>query len=93
MWPHMWNGAWWPGGLFMGLFWLVLFGLVVFLAVYAAQNWNRRQTAGGPPTSRGTSGEREASGERETPREVLDRRYAEGEISRDEYEQMKRDLE
>ena len=29
----------------------------------------------------------------ETPREILDQRYAGGEITKDEYEQMKHDLE
>lgn len=31
-------------------------------------------------------------GRRETPREILDRRYASGEISKEQYEEMKRTL-
>jgi putative membrane protein len=34
----------------------------------------------------------ERGSSRPTAREILDRRYAAGEISRDQYEQMKRDL-
>lgn len=85
MWgQHMWDGAWWPWGLLMGIFWLVLFGAIIFLAVYAARQWTANERmAGGPPTG----------SRRESPREVLDRRYAKGELSREEYEQMKDDLE
>jgi len=38
-------------------------------------------------------GERPAEPPRETPLEILQKRYARGEISREEYERMKRDLE
>jgi putative membrane protein len=33
-----------------------------------------------------------ASGHTETPREILDQRYARGEITREQYELMKKDL-
>jgi putative membrane protein len=39
----------------------------------------------GPRTGRG--------GERETPREILDRRFASGEIAQDQYEALKRALQ
>ena len=87
MWDHMWNGPMMgPWGFAMGIFWLVLFGLVVFLAVYLArQSGAGLQRAGGP---RGAGPE-----PKESPREILDRRDAEGELSREEYDQMKADLE
>lgn len=91
MWQHMWNGngpGMWPWGFMMGFVWLVLFGLVIFFAVYAARQWSadRREAAGGP------SGGPHREQPEESPREILDRRYAEGELSREEYERMKDDL-
>lgn len=37
------------------------------------------------------SGRKDKKGE--TPKEILDRRYAEGDLSREEYQKMKKDLE
>ncbi len=77
----MWmNGGWgWmPWGWIFPLFFLVL--MVVFMAF---------MMRGGPMC--GSS--RKTPGPGETPREVLDRRYARGEITREEYQQMRKDLE
>ena len=60
----------------MGLWWLLLVALVVALGVLAF----RRAGSDNP------------SAPRETARDILDKRYARGEIGRDEYEQKKRDL-
>jgi putative membrane protein len=35
---------------------------------------------------------RDGGGQRETPREILDRRFASGEVSKEQYEEMKRTL-
>ncbi len=79
MMPH------WGWSLLMGLFWLlILAGLIVGI-MWLVREYGGREFAGGPaqgPPDR-----------RESPREILDRRYAEGELSREEYEEMKRDLE
>jgi putative membrane protein len=64
----------------MWIMWIggfVLFVLLVFLVVYGFRNGGRGTT---PPP-------------REPPLDVLKRRYAAGEISREEYEQMRKDLE
>jgi putative membrane protein len=60
----------------MGLWWLLLVALVVALGVLAY-----RRAGGDNP-----------SAPRETARDLLDKRYARGEIGRDEYEQKRRDL-
>jgi len=81
MW-HTGDGmGWWMlwGGLMMVLFW----GAIIALIVWAVQSVGRRddghaQSAATPPR---------------TPLEIAKDRYARGEISRDEFEQMKRDLE
>lgn len=75
----------WGWGLLMGIFWLlVIAGLIVGI-MWLVREYSGREFAGGP--------ERQPPGERESPREILDRRYAEGEITREEYEAMKRDLD
>jgi putative membrane protein len=81
MW-HTGDGmGWWMlwGGLMMILFW----GAIIALVVWAVQSVGRRddghaQSGARPPR---------------TPLEIARERYASGEISRDEFEQMKRDLE
>lgn len=72
-------GGWgWGFGILGMLFWLALIVLVVVL-VWRLLERDRR----GAP-------HHEAS--RETPVEILKRRYAAGEIDRDEFERMKREL-
>ena len=65
------------GMLFMGLFWVVLIVGAVWL-VSALFQTGRSQNMGG--------------GHSQTPREILDQRYARGEITREQYELMKEDL-
>lgn len=67
----------------MGFCWvfMLLFWVLVILAIVALVKW----LAGSMSTKAGT--------EEMTPREILERRYARGEISREEYERMKRDLQ
>ena len=64
------------GGLWMVLFW----GGIILLMVWGIKKL----------TERGGSGS--GYGDRPSPIDVLKDRYAKGEISRQEFEQMKRDL-
>jgi putative membrane protein len=66
------------GGLLMILFW----GVLIFGAV-----WVIRSLFPGGTNIFSQSQDRE-----ESPKEILDRRYARGDISREEYERMKQDL-
>lgn len=70
-----WDGygtTWWGGGMmFMGLFWILLFGLSIWLISWITQ--------------RGATAEKI-----ESPRQVLDRRLASGEIKVTEYAQTRR---
>ena len=83
MW-HTGDGmGWWMlwGGLMMVFFW----GAIIALVVWAVQSLGRgeaghTQRGGATPPAR-------------PPLEIAKERYARGEISRDEFEQMKRDLE
>jgi putative membrane protein len=81
-----WGWGWmFSGGLMMVLFWGVLIALVV-LAV-------RGLTGGASSTTNDThvgATRREAGA---PPLEILQARYARGEISREEYETIRRDLQ
>lgn len=81
-WPgHMWGngmGGWWGFGMIFGwLFWLVLLVLAVLLV------W---RLARGHPLTGGTPHAHE------TPLDILKKRYARGEIDKEEFEAKKRDL-
>lgn len=76
MWQHHDSMMPWGWGVGMWLIWIVLF-LAIFLTVYFAVR---------------SSGEKRVTGEHgsdASPEEILDRRFAEGEISKEEYEEKK----
>ncbi|HVC29756.1 MAG TPA: SHOCT domain-containing protein [Steroidobacteraceae bacterium] len=75
--------GWWPGFGFMWIFPLLfLIVVIVFLS------------RGGPGRFwRGGWHDNRRDEKRESPREILDRRYASGEISKEQYEEMRRTLE
>jgi putative membrane protein len=64
------------GGLFMLLFWGLI---IVGLVLLVRWLWDHTRTAGG-------------QGGLESPLEILKRRYAKGEINKEEFDRMKRDL-
>jgi putative membrane protein len=64
------GGMGWAAWLGMGLFWLVLIGVIVFLVVRLLPS----------------SGPRGDGGTRETAEEILDRRFARGEIDIETYQ-------
>ena len=80
-WPgHMGGngmGGWWGFGMiFGGLFWLALLVLAVLLIWRLARGGS---LGGGPHTQ-------------ESPLDILKKRYARGEIDKEEFESRKRDL-
>jgi putative membrane protein len=81
-----WTGGWgggWGGGFFPGNLWsLLLWGLVIVLLVYLATRLFRTGT--GHPLS--------ASRDRDDSLSILKTRLARGEISTEEYTQMKKVL-
>ncbi len=91
----MWGG--WCGRVFGGMGTWGIFGPIfnllfavgliigfVMLAIWAV----RRLSSG----STGTGRQMRQSGRAQTPLDILDARYARGEITRDEYQEMKADL-
>lgn len=73
----LWMAVWW-------LFALVLLVLAVLAVVWLTRNLGGDR--GRPPAGR-------QSGAVASARETLDLRYARGELSRDEYHQVRRDLD
>jgi putative membrane protein len=65
-----------------GSVWMLLFWALVIGAIVLAVRWFAASSGGEPTAAR-----------RETALDVLKRRYASGEIGRDEFETRKRDLE
>ncbi|TAK80686.1 MAG: SHOCT domain-containing protein [Betaproteobacteria bacterium] len=78
-----WGGWGWGmgfGGIFMILFWALIVVGIVALAKWLF-------SAGGSSGSAGTGGSGKSA------LDILKERYAKGEINREQYEQMRRDLE
>lgn len=74
-----WDHMTGPGGFGGILMWLIVI-IVIAVVLYLVLN---RNLSTGPP----------GSGTRGSPLDVLKRRYAEGEISKEEFDRMKREIE
>lgn len=72
------GGSWWMG---LGWIFMILFWVLIILGVVALVRWL------------GMAGGDRREAQRKAPLEILQERYARGEIERDEYEQKRRDLE
>lgn len=77
MWPHMWYGGGWWFVMMMGM---IIFWIMVFIGLYLIYRALAQRPASGPPPA-------------ETPRAILDRRLASGDISPDVYDALRRKLE
>ena len=74
----MWHDMGFGGMMWYGwLFWIIIIGLVVYLIVKLT-------------TQKGGEGPHGPS--QETPMDILKKRYARGEISKEEFDRMKKDL-
>lgn len=71
-------GGWGSG---FGWVFMILFWALIILGIVAMVKWLMGTSSGS------------RSGSSKSARELLDERYARGEIDREEYEQKKRDLE
>jgi len=72
------NGEWWMGGYMW--FFSILFWILIIAGVVLVVRWitDRGSQASAPPT--------------ESALEILKKRYARGEIDRETFERMKRDI-
>jgi putative membrane protein len=74
--PYGYGGGW----MTFGWFTMLLFWALVIVGIVAVIRW---------ASARGVSASRAPS---DTPLEILKRRYASGEITKEQYEAMKRDI-
>lgn len=83
MWSYGPSGmGWgWGGWLAMGLFMLIFWGVLVWAVVTLTRHWQSRPPGAPTEPPRGASG----------PRQIIDERFARGEIDEAEYRQ-RRDL-
>jgi len=75
---HYWQWHLWVFPMFMPIFWIVMIGLCLYF-IFGRHRSNRTWEPGRSP-------------EGETALDILKKRYARGEINKDEFEQMKRDI-
>lgn len=95
--PLLWGGMMMGGGMGPGMMWgsqgpntwagwrgmgMMIPGILVIVAIVAVLVWGLGSNAGSPSASSEPSA-----------REVLDARYARGEITREQYQQMRGDLD
>ena len=74
-----WSWHVWMFPMVMPIFWLVIIGLCLYF-IFGRKRSSRTWLPGRSP-------------EGETALDILKKRYAKGEISKDEFEQMKRDIQ
>ncbi len=77
----MMGGGWWGAGYgLFGMLFMLLFWILIIVGVVLIIRWLIGEAK---PTQ---------SGHSETPLDILKKRYASGEITKEQYESMKRDL-
>lgn len=76
-----WSGGWFGGGIFMMLPMLLFWGLIIWAGVILVRKLSQSSHCNRPVAVSGNANE------------ILKERYAKGEISRDELEQMKKDIQ
>jgi len=78
--PHeyFWQWHFWVFPMFMPIFWIVIIGLCLYF-IFGRRGAHKPWEPGRSP-------------EGDTALDILKTRYAKGEISKEEFEQMKRDI-
>jgi hypothetical protein len=103
-WGRGGNGFWdimqTPGGIAMGIFILAIVGIIIYLLVSRSRDrqeftrfYSSTDDNGLSSPISGYSAGRKSGAADEDPLDIVRKRYAEGKITKDEYEQLKKDLE
>ena len=80
-----------PGNFFHGGFWIIpLIVIILFFVLFKLKVFGRRSPMAPWQNSSESGGENKES---ETALDILNKRYAKGEITKNEFEQMKSDLQ
>jgi uncharacterized membrane protein len=78
---NMMGGYGWFGGLLLFLFGALVVAGIVLLIIWAVRTSDRHATAGGPASAAGAAGHDEAVA-------IARRRFASGEINKDQYDEI-----
>ncbi len=82
-----------PGGFFLGGLMSVLWTVLIVLAVlWVTRNWSTIKSYASRTASSIRTSAAPVAVATQTPLEILQTRYAKGEVTREEYETMRRDL-
>ena len=74
----MFHNWFWGGGVWFGwIFWVAIIALIIYLVV---NQGNKNKQINIPP-------------HQDSPLDILKKRYAKGEITKEQFDQMKKDLE
>lgn len=76
----MFHDMGWGGMWFGWIFWLAILAIIIWIGVTVTRNLQK-------------SGSTQDPTQTESPLDILKKRYAKGEISREEFEQMKKDIQ
>lgn len=79
------HAIWWPWAG-MWIFPLIMFAVIMIFVFLFAGRWGCWHWRSGPGRHHGEGGEAESA------LDIVKKRYARGEITRDEFERMKKDL-
>lgn len=83
-----------PGGIFMGIFVLIIVGVVIYLLVSRSRDRQEfTQYYARPRTEYQVQPGKSFSAPGKDPVQIVKERYARGEITKEEFEQLKRDLQ
>jgi putative membrane protein len=79
----MMDGGWYWGGGWMMLIWafvsIIFWAGIITLVIWAIRKYTRRESG-------------MSSNSQQSPLEIVKQRYAKGEITKEQYEQLKKDL-
>ena len=82
MMPMWWGGGWGSGWGVVGMVFMFLFWILIIVGVVLLIRWLLLEARGGG----------QGRGEGETALEILKKRYARGEVNKEEFEAKRRDL-